>query len=119
MSEIIEKIAMNMVEVKEELARIEKRDTELSFRAGRTKEYLNAVKLPTKKAAKEMSEKLLALEIPRLRDVHINKLIDLSPTSEAEIKVILQGYALTVNNENVAKMQAVFNEFHPKKKKAE
>jgi DNA-directed RNA polymerase subunit F len=116
MTEILQKEAVGMSDVKDELSRIEKRDGELSFRAQRTKEYLNAVKLSRKTKAKELREAIEKLEIPRLKDTHITKLVDLMPSSDAEIKVILQGYTLTVSNDNVSKIAHIFKDAAPKKK---
>jgi len=116
MTEILQKEAVGMSDVKDELSRIEKRDGELSFRAQRTKEYLNAVKLSSKTKAKELRDAIEKLEIPRLKDTHITKLVDLMPSSDAEIKVILQGYTLTVSNDNVSKIAHIFKDAAPKKK---
>lgn len=118
MSQIIAKEPVCMSDVKDELTKIEKRDGELSFRAQRTKEYLDSVKLPSKAKAKEIREAIEKLEIPRLKENHVNKLIDVMPSSEAEIKVILQGYTVTVTNENIGKIAAIFKENQPKKKAA-
>lgn len=113
--EILDEMPINMVQVNEELSKIKKRDKELNFRASRTEEYLKQlVKLDSKKAS-ELYSKLESLNIPRLKDIHIHKIIDIMPTTLESLKVVLQGYTLTVNNENLKKIVNVVNEYAEKK----
>jgi DNA-directed RNA polymerase subunit F len=109
--EIVGKEPMSLSELKIELANIQKRDGEPSFRAGKTIEYINHFKPLTKTASKEFSKKLNDLEIPRLKEEHIVKIIDLLPQTADEVKVILQGYALTVTKENMTKIVDVVKEY--------
>ncbi len=109
--EIIERRPMNVVEVKEALKRIKKRDEELNFRASRTEEYVNAVAKLKPKEAKELVEKLEKLDIPRLKPEYIHKIVDTLPQNEKHLKVILQGYALSVSGENQKKIFAVLKEY--------
>ncbi|MBN1792821.1 hypothetical protein JW826_04015 [Candidatus Woesearchaeota archaeon] len=102
--DILEKKSMSMSELKEELSQIKKRDGELSFRAAKTEEYLTEFKMIKAKQAEELFKKIDGLSIPRLKDNQINKIIDLLPQSVAELKVVLQGYALPVTNENMKKI---------------
>ncbi|MFP4567793.1 MAG: hypothetical protein ACLFN8_02515 [Candidatus Woesearchaeota archaeon] len=108
--EIVGKEPITLAELKTELAAIQKRDGEPSFRAGKTMDYINQFKPLSKTAAKELSKKLNALDIPRLKEEHIAKVIDLLPQTNDELKVILQGYALTVTKENIAKIIEVVKE---------
>ncbi|RMF05410.1 hypothetical protein D6764_04790 [Candidatus Woesearchaeota archaeon] len=108
--EVISEEPMNMVEVKAELSKIKKRDEELNFRANKTEEYLQQLHLPSKAKAKELYEKLVALEIPRMKDVHIHKIIDILPRTVQDLKVVLQGYTLTVKQDNQKKIVDVINE---------
>jgi DNA-directed RNA polymerase subunit F len=102
--DIIERKSVNLAALREELAAIKKRDTELSFRGQKTEEYVNEFHLLKPKQAEELYEKIEKLAIPRLKDVHINKIIDMMPKSTAELKVIIQGYAVPVSNENLKKI---------------
>ncbi len=116
--EILEKSPMNVVEVKAALENIKKvsPDVELNFRAQKTLEYAQeAAKLATKKA-QELYGKLVALEIPRLKDAHYHKLVDLLPTNEKQVKAILSAYHLTVSNESVKKITDVIGEYAAKAK---
>ena len=56
---------------------------------------------------KEIIEKLKALNVPRVREQHIYKLVDVMPTTAADIKTALQGYAVTITNDNLQKMAEV------------
>ncbi|MBR9693087.1 hypothetical protein GOV07_04120 [Candidatus Woesearchaeota archaeon] len=105
--EIIEKRPMNVVQVKDALKKIKKRDEELNFRSNRTEEYVNAVAKLKSKEAKELVKKLEDLGIPRLKPEYIHKIIDTMPTSEKHLKVVLQGYTLSVSGENQKKIFAV------------
>ena len=108
--ELISETPITMVELKEGLAKIKERDGELNFRANKTEEYLNQfVKLSSKKL-KELKDKLAALKITRFKEEHITKLTDLLPKTPAEVKVILQGYTLSVSNENAKKIADIIKE---------
>jgi len=109
--EIIEKVPTNIVELKNELGKIRKRDGDLTFRGNKTEEYLNDFGKLSKKSADEMVDKLKGLKITRLKDEFIHKVVDLMPSSEAELKVILQGYTLSVSNEDIKKIMSVVKEF--------
>jgi len=108
---IVNETPVNMVQVKEELNKIKKRDKELNFRAIRTEEYLNQLVELDAKNAQELYSKIEALNVPRLRDIHIHKIIDIIPATLESLKVVLQGYTLTVNNENLKKIINVVNEY--------
>jgi DNA-directed RNA polymerase subunit F len=108
---IISQSAMNASELHAEMKRIKERDKELGFRAQKTVDYLESIGTLDAKKAKELLEKLLKLEIPRLRDMHFHKIIDLLPTSAKDVKTILQGYNVTVTQENCKKIADVVAEF--------
>ena len=114
--EVVEKKSMSMAALKEELAEVKKRDGELSFRGNKTEEYLNEFTTVKPKQAEELYAKIEKLGIPRLKDSMINKIIDMMPVSVAELKVVMQGYALPVTNENLKKIVDLVADFVPKKK---
>jgi DNA-directed RNA polymerase subunit F len=114
--EILSEEPISMVELKEEIEKIKKRDNELNFRVGKTEEYLTHFKTLSKSKHDELIKKIEKLDIPRLKNIHIKKIADLMPESIDDLKVILQGYTLTISNENVKKIVDVVNEFIEKKK---
>lgn len=109
--EIVGKEPMSLAELKNVLSNIHKRDGEPNFRVGKTIDYLNHFKPLSKTAAAELAKKLVDADIPRLKDEHIVKIVDLLPANVEEVKVILQGYALTVTKENMTKIVSVVKEY--------
>lgn len=94
--QFIEQTSLSLADLKEELIKIEKRDKELNYLSNKTKEYLdNFVKLDSKKHA-ELKSKLTDLNLTRLKDEHIAKIIDFLPKTVDELKVILQAYPLSM-----------------------
>ena len=92
--QVIEKKSINMISLREKLAEIKKRDGELSLRGNKTEEYVNEFAMLKPKQAEELYKEIEKLSIPRLKDSHINKIIDLMPSSVEELKVVMQGYTV-------------------------
>ena len=113
--EILEKTPLTLAEVRASLKNVKKRDTELNFRANKTDEYVNAVTKLSQKQAADLKKALMALEIPRMKEEYVAKIVDTVPTGVAELKVILQGYTLTISNENYTKIAETINEAVQKK----
>ena len=113
--DILEKTPLCITEMKQELAAIKKRDEELNFRAQRAEEYVNELASLKPKQSKELTEKLRALDLPRLKENHIKKIVDILPVNDKHLKMVLSGYTLTVNQENMKKIIGVVKEYQPKK----
>jgi DNA-directed RNA polymerase subunit F len=109
--QILAETPVNSSDVKKHLEAIQAHDKELTFRAQRTLEHLEAITVLAPKKAKELAEALAKLEIPRLKEQHIHKLIDVLPKTQDEVKLMLQGYAVTVTNENCKKIADTIAEF--------
>ncbi len=107
---------MTMAETRKALEDMKKRDGELNFRANKTYDYLLQFALLDRKHAEELYKKIDALNVPRLKPEHIVKIVDLLPSSVDDLNVILQGYTITINNENKKKIVAAVSDFLPKKK---
>ena len=101
---IITEAPLGMYDMKEELSEIKARDKELSFRAQKTADYLDQMVTLSHSAAKSLATALTKLEVPRLKEQHILKLVDVLPTTSKDVKTVLQGYAITVTNENLKKI---------------
>jgi len=112
---IIEETPINLSQLKEEIKAIKKRDEELGFRTAKVSEQLEVVKVIKEKETEEIYAKLEKLNVPRFKDIHIHKIIDLMPGSMIELKNIISGYALTVTNENLEKILATISEYTKKK----
>ena len=108
---ILSQTGINTAELHAEMKRIKEREKEIGFRAQKTIDYLESMGTFDAKKAKELMDKLLKLEIPRLRDVHFHKIIDLKPVTLKDVKIVLQGYNLTVSQENCKKIADAVAEF--------
>ncbi|MBD3164674.1 hypothetical protein GF323_05735 [Candidatus Woesearchaeota archaeon] len=98
---VIKETPMSIAEVKAEIEKIKKRDKELGFRTQRTEEYINHF---AKRESLKLADALRKMNITRLKDEHIVKIADLMPKTVDELKVILQGYTVTVTKDNLSKI---------------
>ena len=102
--QILEEKPLDMVEMKDELTSIRKRDGELNFRANKTEEYLNHFAKASGKKNQEQMEAIAKLNIPRLKETHTAKIVDLQPGNLEQLKAVLQGYVLSVSDDNLKKI---------------
>ncbi len=105
---IMNETPMSIAEVKEELERIKKRDGELNFRANKTEDYINQLDIDSEES-KKLMKKIMDLKIPRMKEQHAAKIADLMPKHIEELKVIIQGYPISVSNENLKKIVDLVN----------
>ncbi|MBI4148083.1 hypothetical protein HY490_02225 [Candidatus Woesearchaeota archaeon] len=110
-TKVVSEAPVPFAHVKKLLEEAKERDGELSFRAQKTYEYLEQFSPLDKKKTDDLIKKLNSLEVPRLKDIHVCKLADLLPVDPKDVKTILQGYALTVTNENLQKVADTVKEF--------
>lgn len=109
--QIIEEKPISMVELKQEIDKIKKRDEEPGFRVNKTEEFLNQfVKLDKTKEA-EIKKRIEAIGIPRIKPEHINKIVDLLPAFPEEVKLLFQGSIITITNENAKKISDTVKEY--------
>ncbi len=113
---IVEEKPICMADLKEDIKEIKKRDEELGFRTAKVAEHLDILKVLKPKEAEEIFAKIQKLNIPRFKDIHIYKIIDLMPANMVELKNITQGYGLTATNDNLEKILEIMAEYLPKKK---
>lgn len=102
--EILNEKAMSMVELKHKIEEIEKRDGALNFRAKKAKDYFDQFAIMKFAEANNMRERLNGLNIPRLREKHIAKIIDVNPNDMESLKLILSGETLTLKQEELVKI---------------
>ena len=108
--EIVSEVGIDMYEVLRELKSVEKKYGDLGFRAEKTKEYITDIRQLTDKRAKEVREAIIALEIPRVKDEHIAKIIDILPTSLEDIKNLVSSFNITVKDEYLKKVLDILKE---------
>ncbi len=99
--EVINENALNIHELKEKLDGIKKRDSTLTPRGIKTYDHISKF---IKKDSKKLKEKLVGIGISRLKDKHINKIIDILPKDIDELKSILSGENLTLKQEDLTKI---------------
>jgi DNA-directed RNA polymerase subunit F len=112
--ELIKERPITMAELSEDLISLEKKE-ELNFRSNKTKAYLNSFKIIPFKEAKELAKKIEDLEIPRLKERQVVKIIDTMPQTLDELRMIFSGETTTVNDDNLKKIIEVMKEYVKKK----
>jgi len=112
-SEVLSETPISTSQLKEELKKIKQKEKELNFRAAKAEEHLDHIE--TYKDITPLFEKINKLNISRLREQHIYKIIDIRPATVKDLKVVLQGYTITINNENLKKIVDAVNSFTGKK----
>ncbi len=92
----IEEEPVSLVEVRNILHNVEKRDEELNYRSGKAKDFLDNFNIElTVEKQQELSKKLISLNLTRLKEIHIAKIIDFLPKNADELKVIMQAYPVS------------------------
>ena len=106
---------ITMVELAEDLEKLEKDEKELNFRSNKTKTYLSHFAKISFKDVKEITKKIKKLEIPRLKDRQIVKVIDILPKDIDDLRMVFVGEITTVNDENMKKILDVVKDYAKKK----
>ena len=109
--EVLSQEPMPMSQLRETIDKIKKRDKEPNFRVKKIEDYLNSFSQLSPAKSKELIEKLKKLNIPRLKEQHIYKIVDILPAKPEDLKALLQPYTITVNNENIKKIVDVVKGF--------
>lgn len=104
---IINENPISMMDTHAKLKEIKKNSEELSFRAQKCEEYLKL--FAKNKKATELYKKVEGLEIPRIKDRHIIKIIDLMPEDLDSLKIVMSGELLTITDEDMKKILEVIN----------
>ena len=91
---------VSLAELSDHMEMITERDEELNFRAGKTEEYVNEFAELNKDEFEELFDEIESLDVPRLKDKHIIKLIDFLPKTVEDLDVIIEGYPLTLSDED-------------------
>ncbi len=93
---IVQEEVLCLIDVKDAVKAMEKRDGELGLLSQKTKEYLDAFVSLKKADKKKLLEGLQGLNLTRLKHEHYMKIIDFLPSSDEELKNVLQAYPLTL-----------------------
>ncbi|MBS3174532.1 hypothetical protein J4440_01505 [Candidatus Woesearchaeota archaeon] len=99
--EVMEQKPIAMSGVRHMLDETKKNGKELNFRAEKVHVYLSEFTKLNKKEVDSLYEKIKSLNISKLRDRHIIKIIDLMPTDPESLKIIFSGEALSLKQEEI------------------
>ena len=110
-AEIIQEKPITLVNLRSKLDKVGKKEDELNFRAVKVQEYLKKFAKFDVKKSEEMYKKIEELEIPRLKDRQIVKIIDLMPEDIEDLKTIFSGEITTITPENLEKIMSVVKEY--------
>ena len=100
---------VSMTELKSEIERIKKREKEPSVRVTKMEDYLNSMNLLPAAKEKELIEAIRKLGVPRMKDEFIFKITEMPPKTVEDLKIILQGYVISVNNDYLKKIVDTVN----------
>lgn len=98
--QFIEEKPVALADVKEVLLSIEKRDTSLGIGSAKAKEYIEQFVTLSPQQKEELYKKLTELNVTRLREEQLMKVIDFLPGSVQELKVVLQAYPLSLSKKD-------------------
>lgn len=106
---VIKEKPIDIYQVLSELNTIEKKDEELGFRSMRTKEYITDIEQISKEKAKKIREAIVALDIPRMKEEVITKIIDVYPVSVLDLKQLISSFNVAVKDDYVKQIFEILN----------
>lgn len=101
--EVLEEAPVSLAVLKDRLQTM-KADEELTFRAEKTSSYLEGFPILSIKEAESLSQKIMELNVPRLKDRHIVKIVDILPKDLDSLRLLLSTETLTVKDEDLKKI---------------
>ena len=105
--DVIEQKPITMAELKAKLDQIKKDRGELNFRAERVHAHLS--EFVAKRKTDEIYQKLSALDIIKLRDRHIVKILDVMPEDAESVKILFSGETTSLKQEEIQKIVEIVN----------
>jgi len=101
--EVIEETPVSLAELKDTLKSLQT-EGPLPFRAEKTNAYLENFVTESLKDVKQIEKKISDLNIPRLKDRHIVKIVDIMPKDMDSLKMLLSTETLTIKDEDLKKI---------------
>lgn len=109
--QFIETKSACLADVKTMLEAVEQRDKELNYLSNKCKDFLVSFEpLPGNKTA-ALAKKLMGLQLTRLKEEHVVKIVDFLPKDTDELKVVLQAYPLSMPKKDMDAIVEVVKEF--------
>ena len=109
--ELVSEQAITFAEAKHELESIKKRFGDLNFRAAKCEEYLNDFAHLSHNKATELSKKLKDLNITRLKDEYMVRIVDILPRNAEEVSLIFQGSNISISKKDTEQIVSVVQEY--------
>ncbi len=95
--------------VLKELKKTEKE--KLGFRAGKTFDYLSKFTRLNEKQYEEVYKNVMDLNLPRVKDIHIIKIVDLWPEDIESLKLVFSSDNLSLKTEQLQQILDVLKKF--------
>lgn len=108
--DLISKEPISHPEVLDGIIEKEKK-TELTYREDKIKEYLKNFSKLSLKDYNSAKDELLALEVARLDDEHIVKILDLMPNNGTELRAIVSHSGTVLVDESVTQILDVLKKY--------
>ncbi len=109
--QFLEQKPLALADVKKTISAIEQRDTELNFPSTRVKEYAELFVELSATKKESLHKKLTELQLTRLKEEHLTKIIDFLPKTANDLKIVLLAYPLSLPKKDQESIVAVVNEF--------
>ena len=111
--QFIEEKSLALADVKILIDDISKRDEEMNYHSNKVKEYLDNFVTISAEKKEELQKKLEGLNLTRLKEEHINKIVDFLPKTVNDLKVVLQAYPLSMPKKDQESIVATVKEIAP------
>ena len=108
--DVVGEKATSIAEVKHLLEKLKEKG-DLNFRAQKTLDYVQSVSSLDKKRADELKAHLEKLNISRLKEAHIQKIIDLLPKTAEDVKVVTQAFSVSLSQDALKKIADAVQEY--------
>ncbi len=94
-----------------EIIEKKEKEQELTYREEKAKDYLKKFQKLEAADYKKANAELIALEIPRLDEAHIIKILDIMPKSGTELRAIVSHSGTVLVDENVDKILGLLKKY--------
>ena len=108
--ELVSTEVISNTEVGEVISKKEE-ERELTYREEKIKEYLKNFQKLSKKEFEEAKKEVENLQIPRLGEEHIIKILDIMPKNGTELRSIVSHSGTVLVDESVTKILEVLNRY--------
>ena len=109
--QFVEEKPLSFADVKVILTALEKRDIEFNYLSKKSKDYLEA--FPPTEKREELHQKLMGLNLTRLKEEHLMKIIDFLPRTVNDLKIVLSAYPLSLPKKDQESIVQVIQELVP------